>query len=196
VVVVPAAAAFERPERVVERAVAHLEALGATVRPLMVLHRTEAEDPKIVDVVKRARFVYLCDGSPLHLRSVLRASALWDAIHGAYRHGAVLAASGAGATLVCDPMIDPRGGAYTVGLRLVADLAVFPYHGSAADHLRARSLDLLPSGATLVGIDERTALIRDPGGSWRCAGDGNVSVYAGPDAVEYRPGTPIPGLSH
>jgi len=32
----------------------------------------------------------------------------------------VLAASGAGATLVCDPMVDPRGGAYTVGLGLVS----------------------------------------------------------------------------
>ena len=28
-------------------------------------------------------------------------------------------ASGAGATLLCDPMVDPRGGAYTVGLGMI-----------------------------------------------------------------------------
>ena len=139
VVVLPTAAAFEHPERVVERAVAYFKGLGAKVKPLMVLHRAEADDPKVADSVRRARFVYIADGSPLHLRSVLKGSALWDAMLAAYHSGGVLAASGAGATLVCDPMVDPRGGAYTVGLGVVTDLAVFPYHGTAADHLRERS---------------------------------------------------------
>ena len=109
-------------------------------------------------VARRAKFVYLADGSPLHLRSVLKGSALYDAMLAAYRSGAVIAASGAGATVLCDPMVDPRGGAYTVGLGVVEGLAVFPYHGTAADHLRERSIDLLPPDAILVGIDEETAL--------------------------------------
>ena len=58
-------------------------------------------------------------------------------------------------------MVDPRGGAYTVGLGLVSGLAVFPYHGRAADHLRERSVELLPADAVLVGLDEHTALVRD-----------------------------------
>jgi cyanophycinase len=160
----------------------------------MVLHRAEAEDPKIVEAVRRASLVYLSDGSPLHLRSVLKASLLWDAILASYHAGGVLAASGAGATLVCDPMVDPRGGAYTVGLGVVSDLAVFPYHGTAADHLRARSLDLLPPSAQLVGIEEETALIRDPTGAWRVAGVGGVNVYDGSTSTEYRSGAAIPGL--
>ena len=113
--------------------------------------------------MRDARFVYFADGSPLHLRSVLKGSALFAALLAAYRSGAVLAASGAGATVLCDPMVDPRGGAYTVGLGLVEGLAIFPYHGSAADHLRERSIDLLPEAAVLVGIDEETALLRRPG---------------------------------
>jgi cyanophycinase len=194
VVVVPSAAAFENPNRVIERATSYFEALGAKVKPLMVLHRAEAEDPKIVEAVRRASLVYLSDGSPLHLRSVLKASLLWDAILASYHAGGVLAASGAGATLVCDPMVDPRGGAYTVGLGVVSDLAVFPYHGTAADHLRARSLDLLPPSAQLVGIEEETALIRDPTGAWRVAGVGGVNVYDGSTSTEYRSGAAIPGL--
>jgi cyanophycinase len=195
VVVLPSAAAFEHPGRVAERASAYLTTLGATARPLMVLHRTEAEDPATAATVRKARFVYVSDGSPLHLRSVLKGSALFEAMLAAYHAGGVLAASGAGATLVCDPMVDPRGGAYTVGLGIVTNLAVFPYHGTAAGHLRERSIDLLPSTARLVGIDEQTALVRDPDGAWRVVGAGSVTVYEGRDAERFAAGSTIERLA-
>jgi cyanophycinase len=194
VVVLPSAAAYEHPERAAERATAYLEGLGAKVTVLMVLHRAEAEEPKIVEKVRKARVVYLSDGSPLHLRSVLKGSLLWDAVLAAYHAGGVLAASGAGATLVCDPMVDPRGGAYTVGLGVVQNIAVFPYHGTAADHLRERSIDLLPRGAKLVGIDEQTALVRDLEGGWRTAGAGEVTVYTGRDTTKYTSGSSVEEL--
>ena len=141
-----------------------------------------------------AKFVYLADGSPLHLRSVLKDSALFEALLASYHGGGVLAASGAGATVLCDPMVDPRGGAYTVGLGVVHNLAVFPYHGTAADHLRERSIDLLPSNATLVGVDEETALVCDPSGTWRVAGSGHVTVYDAASSTTYESGATIPGL--
>jgi cyanophycinase len=194
VVVLPTAAAYEHPERVADRASAYFEELGATVRTLDVLHRGEAEDPKNSEIVRGAKFVYLADGSPLHLRSVLKDSALFDALLAVYQGGGVLAASGAGATVLCDPMVDPRGGAYTVGLGVVRNLAVFPYHGTAAGHLRARSIDLLPSNATLVGIDEETALVLSGSDPWRVAGSGNVTVYDAQSSVAHAPGTTIAGL--
>src|SRR5947209_16509633 len=101
VVVLPTAAAFEHADRVAEAAVKHFDGLGATVRALMVLHRSEAEEQGNVEAVEQARFVYLADGSPLHLRSVLKGSPLYDALVAAYQRGAVVAASGAGATLLC-----------------------------------------------------------------------------------------------
>jgi cyanophycinase len=193
VVVLPTAAAFENAERVGERAEAYFAALGAPVRVLRVLHRPEAEDPAIAAVVRKAKFVYLADGSPLHLRSVLKDSVLFEALLASYRAGGVLAASGAGATLLGDPMVDPRGGAYTVGLAVVKNLAVFPYHGTAAAHLHERSIDLLPSGATLVGIDEQTAFVLQHGG-WTVAGPGSVTVYAGGATTTYRAGAVVEGL--
>lgn len=196
VVVLPTAAAFEYPDRVAERATTYFESLGASVRTLKVLRRAEAEDAKAIEFVRKAKAIYLSDGSPLHLRSVLKASALWEAILASYHAGGVLAASGAGATLVGDPMVDPRGGAYTVGLGVVQNLAVFPYHGSAADHLRERSIDLLPKGAKLVGIDDQTALIRDPDGAWRTAGSGVVTVYTGRDTLEHRAGSAVEELEN
>lgn len=194
VVILPTAAAYEQPDRVGERAVAYFDALGIKARVLPVLHRTEAEDPKVAATVRKAKFVYLSDGSPLHLRSVLKDSALFDALLAVYHGGGAVAASGAGATLLCDPMVDPRGGAYTVGLGVVRNLAVFPYHGTAADHLRERSIDLLPSSATLVGIDDQTALIlRD--GTWTVAGVGQVTVYgSGGVATKLAAGATADGL--
>jgi cyanophycinase len=191
VVVLPTAAAFEHADRVGERASALFAGLGATVRVLPVLHRAEAENPEFADVVAGARFIYVADGSPLHLRSVFKDSSLFKAIRSAWEGGAVLTASGAGATVLCDPMVDPRGGAYTVGLGLIENLAIFPYHGTAANHLRERSLDLLSPHALLVGIDEATALVRAPDGSWRAAGTGAVTVYVDGVASTYAAGSAV-----
>ena len=178
IVVLPTAASYEHPDRVAAVASAHCDALGVTATTLNVLNRRDADSPENVAAVERAKFVYLADGSPMHLRSVLKGSAIYEAMLAAYRSGAVVAASGAGATVLCDPMVDPRGGAYTVGLGFVEGLAVFPYHGTAADHMLARSIELRPRDAILVGIDTETALIREPGGVWSVAGAGKVTVYA------------------
>ena len=189
VLVLPAAAAFEYPERVVERAAAWFESLGAKVKALHVLNRRDAERDETVKAVESCRFLYIADGSPLHLRSVLKSSACFDAIAKAHSNGATIAASGAGATLLGDPMVDPRGGAYTVGLGLARGLAVFPYHGTAADHLRERSVELLPADAVLVGVDEHTALVRTGDQPWRVVGPGNVTIYRrGADAAVHGDG--------
>lgn len=180
VLVLPTAAAFEGPQRAVDHARAYFEDLGGRVRGLMVLGGTDADDEANARVVREARFVYIGGGSPMHLRSVLKGSRLWEALLEGWREGAVLAASSAGAMVLCDPMVDPRGGAYTVGLGFVANLSVFPHHDTAPAHLKERSIELRPDGATLVGVDEQTALIREPDGTWRVAGQGSVTLY-GPE---------------
>lgn len=182
VVVLPTAAAYEHPERSVEAAAAWFGALGAKVRGLMVLRRPDAEDTANVDVVRSARFLYLSGGSPMHLRSVLKDSPLWDAVLAAWQDGAVVAGSSAGARVLCDPMVDPRGGAFTLGLGLIEQLAVIPHHDTWSPERARRTFSLAPPGLAVVGVDERTALIRDADGAWRADGAGNVIVWV--DAVE------------
>ena len=196
VLVLPTAAAFENPGRAVETARSYFEELGVNVSGLMVLGRTEAEDETNAAVVRSSRFVYIGGGSPMHLRSVLKGSRLWQALLDAWNDGAVLAASSAGAMVLCDPMVDPRGGAYTVGLGLLANMPIFPHHDTAPAHLKERSMELRPEGAVLVGIDEQTALIRDPDGTWRVAGQGSVTLYGpGRDAVTiHGPDSTVDGL--
>ena len=176
VLLITAGAAFENPNGIVAAASTHFDTMGATVRALPVANRRDANDDTIVRTAKAAQFIYISDGSAMHLRSVLKDTQLFDVIVAAYRGGAVLAASGAGATVICDPMIDPRGGAYTVGLGVVEHLAVYPHHTSVEDHLWLRAVDLLTTDATLVGIDNETALIRDATGAWRVGGGGNVTM--------------------
>src|SRR5579875_2826691 len=174
VVVLPTAAAYQHPERTVFAAAEWFEHLGATVEGLMVLDRAAAEDSGIAEVVRRARFIYLSNGSPLHLKSVLKGSATFDALRQAWESGAVVAGSAAGAMVLTDPMVDPRGGALTVGLGLVGGLAVVPHLGDESNDVHGQKLErtvaLAPHGVPVIGIPERTALLRQPDGGWTSAG--------------------------
>lgn len=177
VVVLPTAAAYEHPERAVATAEAWFARFGAPVRGLMVLSRADAEDPGHVGVLRGSRFVYLGGGSPLHLRSVLKGSPAWDALVAAWRDGAVLAGSSAGAMVLGDPMVDPRGGALTLGLGLLPGLAVMPHSDLWSADKARRTVQLATGELRIVAIDERTALVREPDGRWRATGVGRVSVY-------------------
>ena len=177
VLVLPTAAAFEGPDKAVEHARSWFGQLGARVEPLWVLHRAEATDPAAADVVRGSRFIYLSGGSPLHLRSVLKDSPLWDALVHAWNDGSVIAGSSAGAMVIGDPMVDPRGGAFTVGLGLITQLAVIPHFDQWSHDKIHRAIELADPGIAVVGIDEQTALIRDPDGGWRAEGAGEVTVH-------------------
>ena len=175
--VLPTAAAYEHPDRVVAAAAQGLGRLGGRVRGLMVLRRVDALDPANADAVRASRLVYLAGGSPLHLRSVLKGSAVWEALVEAWRAGAAVAGSSAGAMVLTDPMVDPRGGAFTVGLGLVEQLAVIPEFAAWSEEKIHRTLALAPEGLAVDGIDQETALVRDSGGVWRVAGAGGVQVF-------------------
>lgn len=177
VVILPTAAAYWHPERAVQTATAYFVSLGATVKPCMVLRRADAEDRANAGTVRAARFVYVAGGSVLHLRSVLKASAVWDALVEAWTDGAVVAGSSAGAMVLGDAMVDPRGGALTLGLGLLPQLAVLPHASSWSEEKTHRTVRLATGGLRIAAIDERTALLRGRDGHWRTAGAGNVTIW-------------------
>ncbi len=181
VLVLPTAAAYERPERLVVAAGEWFDSMGAQVEGLMVLTRADAQDSGAAELVRRAGFIYLSGGSSLHLRSVLKGSKVFDALRDAWERGAVVAGAGAGAMALTDPMVDPRGGALTVGLGLIGGLTVFTHYGDLAEDAHGeklhRSVTLAPAGLPVVGLPERTAVIRDPSGTWRSAGAEPASIF-------------------
>jgi cyanophycinase len=181
VVVLPTAAAYQHPERVVLQAAEWFEGLGGQVEGLMVLDRASAEDPGMAAVVRGARFIYLSGGSPLHLRSVLKGSATFEALRQAWADGAVVAGSAAGAMVLTDPMVDPRGGALTVGLGLVDQLAVVPQFGDGHEDAQGQKLErtvaLAYDGLPVVSIPERSALIRNGDAKWSYEGAAAPVVF-------------------
>jgi cyanophycinase len=179
VLVLPTAAAYEHPQRAVDTATQWFSSMGGKVRGLDVLMRPDAESADNAAIVRDARFIYIGGGSPMHLRSVLKDSAVWQAIIHAWDNGAVLAGSSAGAMVLCDPMVDPRGGAFTVGLGLVNSLAVIPHANTWSQEKALRTYGLAPKGVTIVALDEQTAIVRSPddGGTWRASGVGAAAAY-------------------
>lgn len=181
VVVLPTAAAYERPERRVLQAAEWFGELGAEVEGLMVTSRADAQDDGAAAIVGAARFVYLSGGSSLHLRAVLKGSKVFAALCEAWRAGAVVAGAGAGAGVLTDPMVDPRGGALTVGLGLVSGIAVVP--GEVAGEKLHRAVRLASAGLAVVGVPARTALVRRGDGTWHAAGVGLPVCYVGGEPV-------------
>ena len=177
VVVLPTAAAYEHPLRAVETATSYFAGLGTAVKACMVLRRADAEDAANAGAVRAARFVYLAGGSVLHLRSVLKGSAVWDALVAAWASGASLAGSSAGAMVLGDAMVDPRGGALTLGLGLLPQLAVLPHAGDWSEEKTHRTVRLGSGGLRIAAVDERTALVRGRDGTWRKVGEGDVAVW-------------------
>lgn len=177
VLVMPTAAAYEHPEKAVATASSYFGGLGVSVEPCMVLRRADAEDVAYAGPVRAARFIYLAGGSVLHLRSVLKGSAVWHALVAAWSDGAVLAGSSAGAMVLGDAMVDPRGGALTLGLGLLHQLAVLPHAGDWAEEKTQRTVRLASGGLRIAAVDERTALLRSPDGQWEKAGAGAVTVW-------------------
>ena len=95
------------------------ERLDVDVEALMVLQRHDAEDEGAADVVRGARAVYLVGDSSMHLRSALKDTPVLAALGDVLAAGGLVAAVGPSAAALCDPMLDQRGGAFTLGLGLV-----------------------------------------------------------------------------
>ena len=124
VVVLPTADAFEHPERLVASAMNWGERLDVDVEALMVMRRGEALEDGPARLLHGAKAVWLVGDQPLHLKSVMKDTPLFTALRDVIADGGVVTATGGSAAALCDPMVDPRGGAFTLGLGLVQGLAL------------------------------------------------------------------------
>ncbi|MFT3852215.1 MAG: hypothetical protein QM733_05695 [Ilumatobacteraceae bacterium] len=167
-VVLPTADAYEHPERLVASAMSWGERLEVDVEALMVMRRAEANDDSAAAVVAAAKAVYLVGDQPLHLRSVLKGTPLWQAILGVVDAGGLVVGVGGSADALCDPMIDPRGGAFTLGLGLVRGLALVTQAETWSPERLHRTRKL--ADTPLAVLASGTALVRAPDGSWEQVG--------------------------
>lgn len=184
VIVVPAAAARERPEMAAHNGVRWFKQIGAQADAAMVVDARSANDAAIVATIESATLIYLPGGDPVLLIETLRGSPAWHAIVKAHERGVSLGGASAGAMALGSKMWNPRTGGLIDGLGLVP-IVTLPHFGAERID-RARALRGQLDGATrLFGIAERTSAIWD-GSKWNVWGPGEV-VEVGVDEVRRHP---------
>jgi len=181
-----ATAAAPEGDRVLDRwhavGAAAAQRLGVEQVIVDVRRREDADEAQHVEAITGAGLIYLSGGNPSHLAKTLRGSRVWDAIWRAWRLGASVAGCSAGAMALCGYIPGfrhPRKGGEE-GLGLIPDLRVIPHFDKYAAHLPDLALrPLVTPGATVVGIDEETALIADSASTpeWSFVSRGTGSTW-------------------
>ena len=191
VLVIPTAA-VTGPAKAANDGVTHFGSLGGNAGQLMVLDRSQADDPSFVEPSGDAGVVYFTGGSPDHLLATLRDSHLLKTILAAVDSGAVLAGSSAGAMVLGSFMRRPSAGGWVEALGIVPGVAVLPHHERQDPEETSQSLRAqAPAGLTVLGIDARTGCLGSPG-QWRVIGSGKVTVYQGDQWAVYHSGDRLP----
>jgi cyanophycinase len=177
--IIPAAAAPDKNHlRAGKNAVGWFQSLGATnVTALPVVDRLSADDPDHAVFLKKSKLIYLLGGFPRYLGQTLASTRCWQAIQAAYRTGAVIAGSSAGAMVLCENYYDPVGTQVMKGLGLIGGICVLPHHNTFGRDWAPPLQQLLPD-TILVGIDEETGIINDASADhWQVFGKGASTVY-------------------
>lgn len=196
--VVPTAAARQDPGRSVAHATSWFSQFGLEPAELPVLKRADAMSAAIAERARQGGFFYLVGGDPGLVAQVLRGSPVWAAIFEAWRGGASLAGSSAGAMALCSHTLVRASWPNRFrrrpidALGLVASTAVLP-HFDTFGHRWVDSAREAAPGVTLLGIDERSAVLWEEGG-WRAAGPGAVTVIKGSKTARFGSGARVSGL--
>jgi cyanophycinase len=163
VAILPTAEAFENPDDLVQLSVAWAKRLGITSKLCAVYSRADAREESFANIISQAAVVYVVGDSPIHLRSTLKDTVVFDAVAA---HSCVVATAGSAAAM-CDPMVDPRGGAFALGLGLVRGVASITESEKWPDERLQRTLSL--ANTSVAQIPTGAALIYD-NGTWSTHG--------------------------
>lgn len=183
IVVVPAAAARERPSASAKQAIAGLKraaaraGVPARVEAALVVDRDTAEDPVLAARLSAADLVYLPGGHPDMVPGLLEGTLAWRSILAAHARGAALAGASAGAMGLAGRTWTPTG--WLPALNLVPGLFVAPHFAMFEANLDAWATaidELETAGFGRLGLDERTGVISTDGadGPWHVFGEGRA----------------------
>jgi len=198
--VIVTAAHRNDPDSAVRNAVAWFSRLGISLEELPLRTPAQARDAATVERARHGRFFYLPGGDPGYTAATLRGSPAWAAIEAAWRDGAALGGSSAGAmafgafTLLRGRYPGDRQRRYAEAIGLVPNIGVIPHYDTFGHEWRASAIADRPSDEfVLLGIDERTAAVWREG-TWTAMGVGRVLVIGRGGEATFRAGEPITGL--
>src|SRR5512138_2721010 len=163
--IIPTAAAPDKNDvRAGNNGIRWFQSLGAKdVQSVPLTSKIRADDKRIVQSLREAKLIYLLGGFTHYLGQTLKGSESWEGALDAYRNGAVIAGSSAGAMVMCQFYYDPSTGRVHEGLNLVPNSLVLPHHNTFGKNWAPELLKKIPA-VTLIGIDEQTGMIDEGSG--------------------------------
>ena len=183
--IIPTAAAAERPLLAAENGIRQFDMLGARASSLMALNSADANEEGLTSAVDGADIIYLSGGNPAHLLEVLEGSLLLQRMLDALERGAILAGSSAGAMVMGGRM---RFRQWRDALGIAPGVAILPHHERSSKSQTSREVSVQTTeGLVVLGIDGATGCVSD-GDGWRVLGAGSVTVYGVGDWNVYRAG--------
>ena len=188
--IIPTAAAPDNNhQRAGNNGIRWFQSLGAKdVVSLPLIDKASANDEKIANSLRAAKLIYLLGGFTHYLGQTLKDSLAWQAAMDAYRKGAVIAGSSAGAMVMCQFYFDPGSGKVVDGLNLVPNSLVLPHHDTFGKSWAPRLTKEIPN-VILIGIDEQTGMIDNgENHSWTVYGRGAVTLYRNGSVETYSAG--------
>ncbi|NWJ47426.1 MAG: Type 1 glutamine amidotransferase-like domain-containing protein [Chloroflexi bacterium] len=189
VVIIPAAAAPDNNHRRAgQNGVNWFRKLGAKqVESLPIIDKSSANDPALAQQLAQARLIYLLGGFTGYLNETLMDSLCWQACVEAYRKGAVIAGSSAGAMVLCEYWYDYSKKQVVNGLGLVMGCCVLPHYNNFRREWTQSLAQLIPQ-TNLLGIDEVTGILSEAPNRWQVYGGGTVTVQKGEQSMVYSAG--------
>lgn len=190
IVIIPTAAAPDNnSRRAGNTALKWFRSLGAkNVVSLPIIDKHSADDSKHSAALDQANLIYILGGFPGYLAHTLAETRCLDALLGAYRKGAVLAGSSAGAMVLCEWYFDPADKEIKKGFGIQKNIVLVPHHDTFGHSWYSRYFDNF-SGIQCIGIDEQTGMINHAGRHrWAVYGKGGVTLYLKTGVVSYKSG--------
>lgn len=154
--------------------------IGSECIYLPIHERDDAFNLDFVDAISRAGLIYFSGGDPYRVAEIFKDSPLWEAIVGQWKSGSSLAGCSAGAMAFGGTIMGLRKSRHSDGLGLLPGIEVIPHYDKMLGWLPDRVATFIAnsvSNATLLGIDENTALVHTD--KWRKFGRGGVHILRG-----------------
>jgi cyanophycinase len=184
---------------------AEFHSLGVRNVDCVRLTRDQASDPHSIERLNGATGVYFTGGDQIRVTKALEGTMVHKKLLDLYHAGAVMGGTSAGAALMSEVMItgDERLNKDTVrgflyikrdnvvtveGMGFLTNVIIDQHFVARKRHNRLISVVLEHPDLVGVGIDEATAIIVRPNGTFEVTGESNVIVYDATHAEGIRTG--------
>lgn len=181
--------ATSMPEEVAKEYKEVFTRLGATkIKAVDVRTRDDAMDPSRVEICSKADVIFFTGGDQLRITSQIGDSPIFQCLHDNYMRGATIVGTSAGAAAMSETMVISGSSDKShelFGLNMAPGLGFIK--GAVIDsHFAERGRIGRLLGAVTqnpknlgIGIDEDTAMILDPDGTFTVMGSGAIYVVDG-----------------